>query len=910
MFRITSKSQLPQAFCEIFESRFTEFSPSASANGGVSVACNPLTPRGLSWPSPPSPKWATNPIKKPCDSMTSERYNARESEPRWQRQWDQKAIFASKNDDPRPKYYVLEMFPYPSGRIHIGHVRNYTLGDVLARFMRAKGYNVLHPMGWDAFGLPAENAAIERKVAPKAWTYDNIAAMKKQLQSIGLSLDWTREFATCDPSYYRHQQKLFNDSKYSQELLDALDTLDRWPDKVRLMQRNWIGRSEGMLVRFALDPKTLPEGSTPSGETELKIFTTRHDTLFGAKFMAIAPDHPLAQVAAAKNPKLAEFIAETKRIGTAQEIIDTAEKQGFDTGIRAIHPFDENWKLPVYVANFVLMEYGTGAIFGCPAHDQRDLDFVNKYGLGNTPVVCPEGQDPKTFVITDTAYDGDGRMINSRFLDGMTIEQAKEEVAKRLETTMRPLPNPPPQAGEGRVAAVGERQVNFRLRDWGISRQRYWGCPIPVIHCPKCDVVAVPDKDLPVVLPEDVSFDKPGNALDHHPTWKHVTCPQCGGKAQRETDTMDTFVDSSWYFARFTDPWNEKAPTTRRVVDRLMPVDQYIGGVEHAILHLLYSRFFTRAMKATGHIGIEEPFAGMFTQGMVVHETYQKADGSWAMPAEVKIESGGNGRRAVLMTTGEDITIGPIEKMSKSKKNTVDPDDIIETYGADVARWFMLSDSPPDRDVIWSDERVQGASRFVQRLWRLVNDAQELCKELGKGAPAARPASFGADATALRKAAHGALDKVTTGIERLHFNVCLAHIREFANAFSEALQRPGQPSPDLAWAIREAGQILVQLFSPMMPHLAEECWQVLGHEGLVSEANWPQIERDLLVEDAVTLVVQVNGKKRGEVTVATAAQNPEIEAAVLALDAVKLALDGKPVRKVIIVPKRIVNVVG
>lgn len=879
--------------------------------------------------------------------MTSERYNARDAEPRWQRIWDEQAIFVSKNDDSRPKYYVLEMFPYPSGRIHIGHVRNYTLGDVLARFMRAKGFNVLHPMGWDAFGLPAENAAIERKVAPKAWTYDNIAAMKKQLRSIGLSLDWSREFATCDPSYYKHQQKMFLDmlgaglaerekrklnwdpvdmtvlaneqvidgrgwrsgaiveqremsqwvfkiTKYAQELLSALDGLDRWPDKVRLMQRNWIGRSEGLLIRFALDQAT-----TPAGESELKIFTTRPDTLFGAKFMAISSDHPLAQAAAAKNPELAQFIADIKKIGTAQEIIDTAEKQGFDTGIRAVHPFDPSWKLPVYVANFVLMEYGTGAIFGCPAHDQRDLDFVNKYNLGNTPVVCPEGQDPKTFVITDTAYDGDGRMINSRFLDGMTIDEAKEEVAKRLESELR---------GN---APVAERQVNFRLRDWGISRQRYWGCPIPVIHCPKCDVVPVPDADLPVVLPEDVSFDKPGNALDHHPTWKHVTCPKCGGKAQRETDTMDTFVDSSWYFARFTDPWNETAPTTPAVANRMLPVDQYIGGVEHAILHLLYSRFFTRAMKATGHISLDEPFAGMFTQGMVVHETYQKADGTWVQPAEVKVEVGGNGRRATLLATGEDVQIGPIEKMSKSKKNTVDPDDIIATYGADVARWFMLSDSPPDRDVIWSDERVQGASRFVQRLWRLVNDAIELAKT----APAARPASFGDDATALRKAAHGALDKVTTGVERLHFNVCLAHIREFTNAFSEVLQRPGQPAPDLAWAIREASQILVQLFSPMMPHLAEECWQVLfknglGQPGLVSEANWPQIERDLLVEDSVTLVVQVNGKKRGEVTVATAAQNPEIEAAALALDAVKLALGGKPVRKVIIVPKRIVNVVG
>ena len=942
--------------------------------------------------------------------MTSERYNARESEPRWQRQWDEKAIFSSKNDDPRPKYYVLEMFPYPSGRIHIGHVRNYTLGDVLARFMRAKGFNVLHPMGWDAFGLPAENAAIERKVAPKAWTYDNIAAMKKQLRSIGLSLDWSREFATCDPAYYKHQQKMFLDflraglaerekrkinwdpvdmtvlaneqvidgrgwrsgaivelremnqwvfkiTKYAQELLDALDTLDRWPDKVRLMQRNWIGRSEGMLIRFALDPAT-----APNGESELKIFTTRHDTLFGAKFMAIAPDHPLAQAAAAKNPKLAAFIAETKRHGTAQEIIDTQEKLGFDTGIKAIHPFDADWKLPVYVANFVLMEYGTGAIFGCPAHDQRDLDFVNKYrkdGLDVTPVICPEGQDPKTFVITDTAYDGDGRMINSRFLDGMTIEQAKEEVAKQLvlmirgfklvlpsgtRKTAKMLITPSSFDGEKKERRydcqrygwgidadghyfvtnrtqnfgkrilstfpkpmpVGVRQVNFRLRDWGISRQRYWGCPIPVIHCEKCGVVPVPDKDLPVTLPEDATFDRPGNALDHHPTWKYVSCPQCGGKATRETDTMDTFVDSSWYFARFTDPWNDNAPTTPAVANRMMPVDQYIGGVEHAILHLLYSRFFTRAMKATGHIGMDEPFAGMFTQGMVVHETYQTADGTYVTPAEVKIEAGGNGRRASLIESGEEVSIGAIEKMSKSKRNTVDPDDIIATYGADVARWFMLSDSPPDRDVIWSDERVQGASRFVQRLWRLVNESADIAKT----APAARPAAFGADALALRKAAHGALDKVSSGIEKLHFNVCLAYIREFSNALGDILAREGTLAPDLAWSVREAAVILVQLFAPMMPHLAEECWQVLGQPGLVSEAPWPKIERDLLVEDTVTLVVQVNGKKRGEVTVARAAQNPEIEAAVLALDAVKQALGGKAVRKVIIVPMRIVNVVG
>jgi leucyl-tRNA synthetase len=875
--------------------------------------------------------------------MTPDRYNAREAEPRWQKLWDERGIYKTANDDPRPKYYVLEMFPYPSGRIHMGHVRNYTMGDVLARFMRARGHNVLHPMGWDAFGLPAENAAMERKIPPRAWTYQNIAAMKAQLQTMGLSLDWSREFATCDPSYYKHQQKLFLDflkvglaerekrkvnwdpvdmtvlaneqvidgrgwrsgavveqremnqwvfkiTKYSQDLLDALDTLDRWPDKVRLMQRNWIGRSEGLLIRFALDPKT-----APAGESELKIFTTRHDTLFGAKFMAIAPDHPLAQAAAAKNPKLAAFIAECKRHGTAQAIIDTQEKLGFDTGIEAIHPFDPTWTLPVYVTNFVLMEYGTGAIFGCPAHDQRDLDFVNKYGLGNIPVVCPPGVDPKSFIVTDTAFVDDGLMINSRFLDGMTIDAAKEDVARRLEKEMR--------GG----APVGERQVNFRLRDWGISRQRYWGCPIPVIHCPTCDVVPVPDADLPVALPEDATFDKPGNALDHHPAWKHVTCPQCGGPATRETDTMDTFVDSSWYFARFTDPWNESAPTTLPVVDRMLPVDQYIGGVEHAILHLLYSRFFTRAMKVTGHIGIDEPFAGMFTQGMVVHETYQTAKGEYVTPAEVKIESDAAGRHATLIATGEEVNIGSIEKMSKSKRNTVDPDDIIGEYGADVARWFMLSDSPPDRDVIWTEEGVQGSWRFVQKLWRLVREAAEIADGAGTGG------GDEAAVLALRKAAHAALAKVTDEVPKLRFNRCVAHIYELSNELQISLaaaRQNGGISPAYAAAVREAVEIMVVLFSPMMPHLAEECWAALNKGGLVAEAAWPQVEAALLVENTITLPVQINGKKRADVTVSRDAVNAEIERAVLELEAVRRALEGRVPKKVIVVPQRIVNVVA
>jgi leucyl-tRNA synthetase len=875
--------------------------------------------------------------------MTIERYNAREAEPRWQKVWEDRGIFATSNDDPRPKYYVLEMFPYPSGLIHVGHVRNYAMGDVVARYKRAMGFNVLHPMGWDAFGMPAENAAIERKIHPKAWTQQNIAAMKSQLRSMGLSLDWAREIATCDPNYYKHQQKMFLDfwraglaerklgkvnwdpvdqtvlaneqvidgrgwrsnaiveqrempqwyftiTKFSEDLLQAIDRLDRWPEKVRIMQRNWIGRSQGLHIRFALDPAT-----TPNRETELEVFTTRHDTLFGAKFMALSPDHPLAAAAAAKNPALADFIAECRRLGTAQQLIDTAEKQGFDTGMKAVHPFDPDWKLPVYVANFILMDYGTGAIFGCPAHDQRDLDFANKYALGNTPVVCPPGQDPKIFVITDTAYDGDGRMINSRFLDGMSIEEAKEEVARRLEHAAR----------GGRP--IARREVNFRLRDWGISRQRYWGCPIPVIHCERCGTVPVPESDLPVKLPDDVDFDRPGNPLDRHPTWKHVACPQCGEPARRETDTMDTFVDSSWYFARFTDPWIETAPTDRKQVDHWLPVDQYIGGVEHAILHLLYSRFFTRAMKFTGHAGLDEPFAGLFTQGMVVHETYQSANGEWIMPAKVKIEGAGDARRASLLATGEAVEIGPIEKMSKSKRNTVDPDDIIADYGADTARWFMLSDSPPERDVIWTEEGVQGAGRFVQRLWRLVREAGEVAA----GAELPRPATFGEPALALRKAAHRALAHVSEDIERLRFNVCIAHIYEFANAFQASLSGlESEPTADYRWAVRESADILVRLFHPMMPHLAEQCWAALGHKTLVASEAWPQLEADLLVESTITLPVQINGKKRAEVTVARNATNSVIEAAVLALDAVKRALDGKPPKKVIVVPQRIVNVVA
>ncbi len=886
--------------------------------------------------------------------MTTERYNAREAEPRWQREWDARGIFTTRNDDPRPKYYVLEMFPYPSGRIHMGHVRNYTMGDVVARYKRAKGFNVLHPMGWDAFGMPAENAAMQNKTHPARWTYDNIATMRGQLKQMGLSLDWAREFATCDVDYYCQQQHLFLDfleaglverktskvnwdpvdqtvlaneqviegrgwrsgalveqreltqwffkiSDYAQDLLEALDSLDRWPEKVRLMQKNWIGRSEGMLIRFLLEPAT-----APAGRSELEIYTTRHDTLFGASFMAISPDHPLAKAAAERDPALAAFCEECRRIGTSAAAIANVEKKGYDTGIKALHPFDAAWKLPVYVANFILMDYGTGAIFGCPAHDQRDLDFARKYGLPVTPVVLPFGADPQTFSVGDLANVEDGTMINSRFLDGLTVEGAKEEVARRLENNfLSPPSQSSPLRGEGDNRPAGQRQVNYRLRDWGISRQRYWGCPIPVLHCEKCGIVPVPRENLPVKLPDDVAFDRPGNPLDRHTAWRNASCPQCGGPALRETDTMDTFVDSSWYFARFTAP-HATTPTQRSAVDSWLPVDQYIGGVEHAILHLLYSRFFTRAMRKTGHVGLDEPFAGLFTQGMVTHETYKGADGRWLFPDEVVFKD----RVARHAATGEPVTIGPIESMSKSKKNTIDPTAIIESYGADTARWFMLSDTPPERDIQWTDAGVEGAARFVQRLWRLMGDLAGLATPLGSPAP-----SESDDETVLktRRAAHAALAGVESDLEQLRFNRAVARIYELSNALSDLTQtakRNGGLDDALAAAFREAAEILVRLVAPMMPHLAEECWAVLGHKDLVAEAPWPRIVPELLIEETMTLPVQVNGKKRADVTVARDAQSPEIEAAVLALEAVRRALGGKTPKKVIVVPQRIVNVVA
>ena len=858
--------------------------------------------------------------------MAAERYNAKETEPRWQEVWSERELFRTHNDDPRPKYYVLEMFPYPSGRIHMGHVRNYTMGDVVARYKRARGFNVLHPMGWDAFGMPAENAAMQNKVHPKEWTYANIATMRKQLKSMGLSLDWWREIATCDPSYYKHQQRMFLDfleaglvtrktakvnwdpvdqtvlaneqvidgrgwrsgalveqreltqwffkiTDYAADLDAALDGLERWPDKVRLMQRNWIGRSDGLHFSFGLV-------GAPDGFESLPVFTTRADTMYGPTFAAISPDHPLAKALAARDPAAAAFVAECRRTGTSQAEIDTAEKLGFDTGIKAAHPGDPNWHLPLYIANFVLMEYGTGAIIGCPAHDQRDLDFARKYGLPVLDVFVPLDSDER---VTDTAFvpPKTQTVRYVRWAGPETVQTCQEAMNRSLARFE--------QEGWGR------RETQYRLRDWGISRQRYWGCPIPVIHCETCGVLPVPREDLPVVLPEDVSFELPGNPLDRHPTWRHVSCPQCRGEARRETDTMDTFVDSSWYFARFTDPQDKEVPTDPDIADSWLPVDQYIGGIEHAILHLLYSRFFTRAMRSVDLVGIDEPFDGLFTQGMVVHETYRDPVGNWIQPSEIRIEADGSGRRAFHVKTSEPIEIGSIEKMSKSKRNTVDPDDIIASYGADTARWFMLSDSPPERDVIWTEEGVQGAWRFVQRVWRLVNEVAEAGQDGGKAGP-----------ESLRRAAHKALASVQDDIEDLRFNRAVARVYELANAIGTALQA-GQGATAAA---REAARILVQLTAPMMPHLAEECWRTLGEKGLAAQAPWPVVETALLVEDVITLRVQVNGKKRADITVARDADNKAIEAAALSHEAVQRAMEGKPARKIIVVPQRIVNVVA
>ncbi|WP_144751492.1 leucine--tRNA ligase [Bartonella saheliensis] len=870
-----------------------------------------------------------------------ERYNPRAREQRWQAIWDEKKIFQTVGNESREKYYVLEMFPYPSGRIHMGHVRNYAMGDVVARYKRAKGFNVLHPMGWDAFGMPAENAAMQNKVHPKTWTYQNIAVMRGQLKQLGLSIDWTREFATCDVDYYHRQQMLFLDfyqkglvarkvakvnwdpvdqtvlaneqvvdgrgwrsgalveqreltqwffkiSDFSEELLAGLEELEQWPEKVRIMQKNWIGKSQGLLIRWALKPTEGADEVCQSFD-EVVCYSTRPDTLFGASFLALSVDHPIAQALAQKDKALGAFIDNCRSGGTTTAALETAEKQGFLTSLLAVHPFDATVHIPVYIANFVLMDYGTGAVFGCPAHDQRDFDFARKYNLPVQAVVLPSGVEKEEFVITDTPYVGDGVMINSSFLDGLTPQEAFEEAAKRLEKQML---HGQPQ---------GKKTVQFRLRDWGISRQRYWGCPIPMIHCTSCGVVPVPRADLPVVLPDDVTFEQPGNPLVRHERWQAVACPVCGQPAKRETDTMDTFVDSSWYYARFTAPFAQE-PVDPQAIREWLPVQQYIGGIEHAILHLLYARFFMRAMKLMGYVSVDEPFKGLFTQGMVVHETYRDEKG-WVSPEEISIVEKDGKRRAYKLIDQSEVTIGLIEKMSKSKKNVVDPDDIIASYGADTVRWFVLSDSPPERDVIWTESGVEGAHRFVQRVWRHVALSAPLLRNVTSCA------GKQGEALQLSKIAHKTLYAVEDDLEKFAFNRAIARLYELLNIMAPLLSKVADVEDEMKAALRQAVDFFLAMIAPIMPHLAEECHAALGEETLMSELAWPVYDPALTVEDCYSLPVQINGKKRGEVTVPATATPAMIEEAVLALDFVKAHLGEKSVKKMIVVPQRIVNVV-
>jgi len=860
--------------------------------------------------------------------MASERYNAGPVEQKWQQRWDTEKLFHAQTepDVGKETYYVLEMFPYPSGRIHMGHVRNYAMGDVIARYKRAKGFEVLHPMGWDAFGMPAENAAMQNNTHPKGWTYDNIAAMRKQLQSMGLSLDWSREFATCDVDYYAKQQKLFLDfltaglvyrknskvnwdpvdmtvlaneqvidgkgwrsgaeveqkeltqwffkiSDFSEDLLNSLDGLDQWPAKVKLMQANWIGRSRGLAFEFGVK-------GAPEGFERLPIYTTRPDTMFGPTFAAIAADHPLTQELEKSIEGITQFRKQCAAIGTSAEDIEKAPKLGFDTGLTVTHPADDSWELPLYIANFVLMDYGTGAVIGCPAHDQRDLDFARKYDLDVIDVFVPVGSEDRVGNTAFVPAKTDTVEYVCWFGDKGTVQTCQDAIDTTLEAFEK--------------NGWGRSKTEYRLRDWGVSRQRYWGCPIPVVHCDTCGVVPEKEENLPVELPDDVNFDVPGNPLDRHPTWRNVDCPSCGKPAQRETDTMDTFVDSSWYFARFADP-TAASPTNVAAANRWLPVDQYIGGIEHAILHLLYSRFFARAMSITGHMDVSEPFKGLFTQGMVVHETYKAQDGSWLQPSEIDLSGEGENRVAVHAQTGESVVIGGIEKMSKSKRNTVDPDDIIGTYGADTARWFVLSDSPPDRDVIWTEAGVEGAHRFVQRLWRLVHNVKDRV-DGGASADAGLP---------LRKATHKTLANVDEMIPNLRYNSAVAQIYTLVNEIEQALKSPAMPLD----ALREAVSITLQMIAPMMPHLAEECWTALGNDLMISQAPWPQLDESLLVESNIILPVQINGKRKGEVSVPVELDKSGVEKVVLMESFVRSALSGKEPKKIVVVPGRIVNVV-
>ena len=851
------------------------------------------------------------------------RYNFKESEAHWQKTWEDKKSFAVFEDEKKPKYYVLEMFPYPSGRIHMGHVRNYTLGDVVARYKRARGYNVLHPMGWDAFGLPAENAAIANNVAPAEWTKKNIDTMRSQLKSMGLSYDWARELTTCSPDYYKHEQKMFLDfikeglayrkkswvnwdphektvlaneqvidgcgwrsgakvekkqltqwflkiTEFGEDLLKSIKSLEGWPERVRIMQENWIGRSEGMKIKFHLDGQ----------DGFIEVFTTRADTLFGASFCALSAHHPLTRELAVKNPKLADFIAKCNQLGTSEAAIEKAEKQGFDTTLRVKHPLKEGETLPVYVANFVLMEYGTGAIFGCPAHDQRDLDFARKYKLPILPVLAPKNTDATAFKIASEAYTGDGIHINSSFLDGTTINEARPIIALKLEEL-----------------ELGTREVNYRLRDWGVSRQRYWGCPIPIINCDTCGAVPVPENQLPVTLPTDIKFEKSGNPLNDHPTWSQVKCPTCNNPALRETDTFDTFFESSWYFARFCSPKSDNG-LDKNAVDYWLPVDQYIGGIEHAVLHLLYSRFFTRALEKCGYLTLKEPFSKLMTQGMICHETYQTPAGKWLLPEEVKKTIKG---KLVSNLDGVNVKIGRSEKMSKSKKNVVDPEVIISEYGADTARLFMLSDSPPDRDLDWTEAGIEGAWRFINRLWRMTSEPKILFDSSKKYIPENLPDNM----KNIHRAIHQTVYNVSSDLDKFHFNKAIARIRELINKIDSIDAK----EEGAAFLFRLGLETVIRLIAPIIPHIAEEMWRALGNKTLVTDESWPDYDESLLLESTVTVGVQVNGKMRGTVELPVDCNQAKAEEIGLSLAPVEKAIGTKEIRRIIFVPNRILNVV-
>ena len=854
------------------------------------------------------------------------RYNIQETEAKWREKWEEVGAFTPSEDKSKKKYYVLEMFPYPSGRIHVGHVRNYSLGDVVARYRKACGYNVMHPMGWDAFGLPAENAAIDNNRHPAEWTYTNISGMRKQLKSMGLSLDWSKEIATCHPEYYKHEQAMFLDfyekglayrkesvvnwdpvdntvlaneqvidgkgwrtgaaverkklnqwflkiTDYADELLNDLDTLERWPEKVRIMQKNWIGKSEG--VTFTLKIK--------DSDMSFEVYTTRPDTIFGVTFAALSLDHPLTSKLTEGKQGFDAFKKACEAVGTSEAAIEQAEKIGFDTGYIIINPFDPEIEIPLYIGNYVLMDYGTGAVMGVPAHDQRDYEFAQKYNIDIPVVICPDGESKEGFALQGEAYTDDGLLVNSQFLDGLTVNEAKEKTMSKIEEL-----------------GIGTRTTQYRLRDWGVSRQRYWGCPIPFVHCDKCGVVPVPKDQLPVELPEDVSFDKPGNPLTHHPTWKQTTCPSCGSKAERETDTFDTFFESSWYFARYCDPRNTDLPCNSEKADYWLGVDQYIGGVEHAVLHLLYARFFTKAMRDCGYLNIDEPFTGLYTQGMVTHITYKDENDKWLFPTQV--QEGHNGGY-VMVDTGAPVTAGRVEKMSKSKKNVVDPEDILSSYGADATRLFILSDSPPDRDLEWTENGVDGAWKYINRLHKIFIENIEVAKN----APEKCPDKLSDRALELRRKAHMTARDVAQDFDNFHMNKAVARLRELSNMI-ETHKLDTNEAGDL-FALREALAYLAQCMNPILPHLAEEVWALMGNETMLVFENWPIVDESLLKTDSVKIAIQVNGKVKTTIHLPRDAQEEEAKELALANDDIARAIDGMNLRKFIYVPNRIINLV-